>query len=237
MCLLRLCLAVAIRQGECRADPKATIRMPMNNNQPHRCSRQSVPRQPHLQESRSPLCVLVGAFPGAVPPLIGWAAASGRLSIEAGVLYAMLFLWQFPHYMANCVDVPRRLRSRRLFGSAEGQCDGSVHDVGNSVAAACSRGHHHHAMSDTARGYFLLCSGSSGNGIHVLRMEIRVRAFESCRTSAADGLEPLSTAVVRSKRDVMHSGQMIQYSDLPADFETSDTSAMMFDMKKPRASR
>jgi hypothetical protein len=134
MCLLRLCLAVAIRQGECRADPKATIRMPINNNQPHRCSRQSVPRQPHLQKSRSPLCVLVGAFPGAVPPLIGWAAASGRLSIEAGVLYAMLFLWQFPHYMANCVDVPRRLRSRRLFGSAEGQRDGSVHDVGNSVA-------------------------------------------------------------------------------------------------------
>jgi protoheme IX farnesyltransferase len=35
-----------------------------------------------------------------VPPLIGWAAASGRLSIEAGVLYAMLFLWQFPHFMA-----------------------------------------------------------------------------------------------------------------------------------------
>jgi hypothetical protein len=105
------------------------------------------------------------------------------------------------------------------------------------LLAACSRGHHHHAMSDTARGYFLLCSGSSGNGIHVLRMEIRVRAFESCRTSAADGLEPLSTAVVRSKRDVMHSGQMIQYSDLPADFETSDTSAMMFHMKKPRASR
>ena len=49
---------------------------------------------------RTPMCVLVGAFPGAMPPLIGWAAASGRLSIEAGILYAMLFLWQFPHFMA-----------------------------------------------------------------------------------------------------------------------------------------
>jgi protoheme IX farnesyltransferase len=49
---------------------------------------------------KTPLCVLVGAFPGAVPPLIGWAAASGRLNIEAGMLYAMLFLWQFPHFMA-----------------------------------------------------------------------------------------------------------------------------------------
>jgi protoheme IX farnesyltransferase len=48
----------------------------------------------------TPMCVLVGAFPGAMPPLIGWAAASGRLNIEAGILYAMLFLWQFPHFMA-----------------------------------------------------------------------------------------------------------------------------------------
>ena len=49
---------------------------------------------------KTPLCTLVGALPGAMPPLIGWAAASGRLSLEAWVLYAMLFLWQFPHFMA-----------------------------------------------------------------------------------------------------------------------------------------
>src|SRR5216683_7705663 len=49
---------------------------------------------------KTPLCVLVGAFPGAMPPLIGWAAASGRLSFEAWILYAMIFLWQFPHFMA-----------------------------------------------------------------------------------------------------------------------------------------
>jgi protoheme IX farnesyltransferase len=48
----------------------------------------------------TPLCVLVGAFSGAMPPLIGWAAASGRLSSEAWTLYAILFLWQFPHFMA-----------------------------------------------------------------------------------------------------------------------------------------
>src|SRR6202030_3287416 len=49
---------------------------------------------------KTPLCVLVGAFPGAMPPLIGWAAASGRLNSEAWTLYAALFLWQFPHFMA-----------------------------------------------------------------------------------------------------------------------------------------
>src|ERR1700688_4310165 len=49
---------------------------------------------------KTPLCTVVGALPGAVPPLIGFAAASGRLSFEAWVLYLMLFLWQFPHFMA-----------------------------------------------------------------------------------------------------------------------------------------
>jgi protoheme IX farnesyltransferase len=49
---------------------------------------------------KTPLCVLVGAFPGAMPPLIGWAGACGRLNMEAWVLYAIVFLWQFPHFMA-----------------------------------------------------------------------------------------------------------------------------------------
>ncbi len=49
---------------------------------------------------RTPWCTFVGAFPGAMPPLIGWAAASGTLSQEAWVLYAILFLWQFPHFLA-----------------------------------------------------------------------------------------------------------------------------------------
>lgn len=49
---------------------------------------------------KTPWCTFAGAFSGAVPPLIGWAAASGALSSEAWVLYLMLFLWQFPHFMA-----------------------------------------------------------------------------------------------------------------------------------------
>lgn len=49
---------------------------------------------------RSTLATFVGAFPGAVPPLIGWAAARGSLNLEAWFLFAMLFLWQFPHFDA-----------------------------------------------------------------------------------------------------------------------------------------
>jgi protoheme IX farnesyltransferase len=49
---------------------------------------------------RTPLCVPVGAVAGAIPPVIGWVACRGALNPEAGLLFALLFLWQFPHFMA-----------------------------------------------------------------------------------------------------------------------------------------
>ena len=49
---------------------------------------------------RSSLSTIVGAVPGALPPMIGWAAASGSLSIEAWVLFAIVFFWQMPHVLA-----------------------------------------------------------------------------------------------------------------------------------------
>jgi protoheme IX farnesyltransferase len=48
----------------------------------------------------TPLCTLVGAVPGAAPPLIGWAAARGHLDPEAWLLFAIVFFWQFPHFMS-----------------------------------------------------------------------------------------------------------------------------------------
>jgi heme o synthase len=49
---------------------------------------------------RTPLCTLAGAFPGAMPVLIGYVTAAGKLSSAAWILYAIVFLWQFPHFMA-----------------------------------------------------------------------------------------------------------------------------------------
>jgi len=49
---------------------------------------------------KTPLCTLIGALPGAAPPLIGWAAACGHLDSNAWLLFAIVFLWQFPHFMA-----------------------------------------------------------------------------------------------------------------------------------------
>jgi len=48
----------------------------------------------------TPLCTLLGAFPGAMPTLIGWAGASGAVSAQGMSLFAVLFLWQFPHFLA-----------------------------------------------------------------------------------------------------------------------------------------
>ena len=49
---------------------------------------------------RSPACTTVGALPGAMPPLIGYAAASGHLDAGAWPLFLILFVWQFPHFYA-----------------------------------------------------------------------------------------------------------------------------------------
>jgi len=51
-------------------------------------------------KSRTPASTFVGAFPGAMPPLIGWVAVRESIGIEGWVLFAMLFLWQFPHFYA-----------------------------------------------------------------------------------------------------------------------------------------
>jgi heme o synthase len=51
-------------------------------------------------KQRSPHSTTIGSIPGAMPPLIGFAAASGTLTWDAWVLFAILFLWQFPHFYA-----------------------------------------------------------------------------------------------------------------------------------------
>jgi len=51
-------------------------------------------------KQRSPHSTTIGAIPGAMPPLIGYAAAAGKLTWEAWALFAILFLWQFPHFYA-----------------------------------------------------------------------------------------------------------------------------------------
>jgi heme o synthase len=51
-------------------------------------------------KTRSALCTLVGAIPGAIPPMMGWTAARGTLDGPAWILFAILFVWQLPHFLA-----------------------------------------------------------------------------------------------------------------------------------------
>jgi protoheme IX farnesyltransferase len=51
-------------------------------------------------KTKSSVCTLVGAIPGALPPVMGWAAARGSVEIGGGVLFLILFFWQLPHFLA-----------------------------------------------------------------------------------------------------------------------------------------
>jgi protoheme IX farnesyltransferase len=48
----------------------------------------------------SPICTIIGAVPGAIPPLMGWTAATGTLGTGGWIIFAILFFWQLPHFMA-----------------------------------------------------------------------------------------------------------------------------------------
>jgi protoheme IX farnesyltransferase len=48
----------------------------------------------------SPICTFVGAFPGAMPVVLGWTAVRGRVEIETLILFAIMFIWQFPHFLS-----------------------------------------------------------------------------------------------------------------------------------------
>src|SRR5207244_1514615 len=49
---------------------------------------------------RTPVATLVGAIPGALPPLIGWTASHGSITLGGAALFAIVFVWQIPHFMA-----------------------------------------------------------------------------------------------------------------------------------------
>lgn len=68
----------------------------------------------------SPWAVFVGAFPGAIPPMLGWIAATGEFGLEPGALFAIQFIWQFPHFwsIAWVLDEDYKKAGIRLLPSA-----------------------------------------------------------------------------------------------------------------------
>lgn len=71
----------------------------------------------------SPVSVFVGAFPGSIPPMIGWVAATGKFGVEPGLLFLVQFAWQFPHFwsIAWKLDADYSLAGFKMLPSIKGK--------------------------------------------------------------------------------------------------------------------
>jgi len=74
-------------------------------------------------KKKSPWAVFVGAFPGAIPAMLGWIAATNTFGLEAGAVFAIQFVWQFPHFWAIAwvLDDDYKLGGIRLLPLKEGR--------------------------------------------------------------------------------------------------------------------
>ena len=149
----------------------------------------------------TPLCSIVGAVPGALPPLTGWTAARGAFGVEAWILFAILFLWQLPHSLA----IARLYRDDyaragiRLLPVVEPDCqEHRATDRHQLPGVACRR-----AAADAGR---LGRPGVLRGGAHLWHALSRVRR---CLCAVADG-HGGAAVVVRvaplSSGNVAHDG-------------------------------
>jgi protoheme IX farnesyltransferase len=79
----------------------------------------------------TPFAVFVGAFPGAVPPLLGWVAATGEIDLYGLVLFSIQFIWQFPHFwsLAWVLEEDYLKAGFRMLPSAQGKSKASAFQV------------------------------------------------------------------------------------------------------------
>ena len=82
-------------------------------------------------KSKSSLCVFIGAIPGALPPMIGYVAATGGFGIEPGVLFAVQFMWQFPHFwsIAWLADEDYNMVGYKMLPYGEGKSDRTAQTI------------------------------------------------------------------------------------------------------------
>ena len=82
-------------------------------------------------KKRSPFAVFIGAIPGAMPPMLGWVAATGFIGFEAWVLFVIQFMWQFPHFWAIAwvLDDDYRKAGFKMLPSTEGRTRSSAFQI------------------------------------------------------------------------------------------------------------
>lgn len=122
---------------------------------------------------KTPLCTLFGALPGALPPLTGWAAARGDLSLEGWILFSILFLWQLPHSLAIAwlyrEDYARA--GMRLLPVVEPDCRSTGRQIAANCLALLAVGMLPTIVGLTGRTYFV---GATFLGIALLVFGVRL---------------------------------------------------------------
>jgi len=77
----------------------------------------------------SPIAIFVGSFPGAIPVLLGWVAATNDFGLAAGILFAIQFFWQFPHFVAISWVLDKEYKKagfKMIYGGEKGKYPASV---------------------------------------------------------------------------------------------------------------
>ena len=82
-------------------------------------------------KQKTPFAVFVGAFPGAIPPLLGYVAATGRFDVAAWLVFGIQFLWQFPHFWAIAwvLDDDYKKAGFKMLPSKEGRDKNSAFQI------------------------------------------------------------------------------------------------------------
>ena len=158
---------------------------------------------------KTPLCVLVGAFPGAMPPLIGWAAASGGLNKEAWLLYALVFLWQFPHFMAIAWMYREDYDRAGYQMLPKGQGRVAHCDLANHVAAACFNSDQCHEFGVALRRCYLLGGTATWSSLPLRWIGILASAVEGSCAPPAPGFDTLPSTSVRAENHVPIVGTLV----------------------------
>ena len=123
-------------------------------------------------KTRTPLSVFVGAFPGAIPFMLGWVAATNDFGIEPGTLFMIQFFWQFPHFWAIGWFLFEDYKRGGFFMLPNGKRDKGTaiqvifiqHLDGTRIAYSCSWGN----WQIVYYAYFSSIGGRSGNLAHLL---------------------------------------------------------------------
>ena len=149
-----------------------------------------------------------------------WTRSKASQSIwpihsEACILYAIVFLWQFPHFMVIAWMYREDYDRAGYPVLPKGNARIPFVTAGNPVAPPGSGRHQHCAISDTARCHCLLHGSTAESRVPVLRVGIRIATIAGGRTATARRVDRLPSVVFRTKRDICNQGKVDPIFDTP----------------------